>query len=161
MARASRRPGRARPSRELVVALHDLAWLLPRTIDAEVAGQPGLGRLPASELEVMRLLVRRPGLTVGEVARELGLQRTNASAAIRTLRARGLLARAHDARDGRVVRLEPTARAIANREAREEAWAAALQRRLAALPREERERVLACAGPLRLLADTLALDRDD
>ena len=68
-------------TRELAVTLHDLAWLLPRTLDPQAEAE--LDVLPGSELEVMRLLVRRPGLSVGDVARELGLQPSNASAAVR------------------------------------------------------------------------------
>jgi DNA-binding MarR family transcriptional regulator len=127
---------------------------MPRTIDAEA--EPGLDALPASELEVMRLLVRRPALTVGEVARELGLQPTNASTAIRTLVGRGLLERQGDAADGRVTRLVPTPRAIENREHREQVWAAALAGRLGVLSPAQAVKVLRCAGPLRALADALA-----
>ena len=142
--------------RALAVALHDLAWLMPRTLDAGEAA--GVDPLPPSELEVMRLLVRRPGLTVGEVARELGLQRTNASAAVRTLIGRGLLERARDASDGRVARLTPTSRAIENRERRELAWGRALTERLSALEPRQAARVLACTQPLQALAEILAGD---
>jgi DNA-binding MarR family transcriptional regulator len=142
--------------RTLIAALHDLAWLLPRTIDAEVEQDPRLDALPRSELEIMRLLVRRPGLTVGEVARELGLQRTNASTGIRALVRRGLLASERDALDGRVARLTPTALAIRYRDLREQAWAVALEERLAAVGAEERARILECAEPMRALAAALA-----
>jgi len=142
--------------RALIAALHDLAWLLPRTIDAQAEQEPGLDSLPRSELEIMRLLVRRPGLTVGEVARELGLQRTNASTGIRALMRRGLLASARDALDGRVSRLTPTPLAIRYRDLRERAWAAALQERLATLAEEERTRILACAEPMQALVAVLA-----
>jgi DNA-binding MarR family transcriptional regulator len=155
-------PARAEPhrdaARELAVVLHDLVWLLPRTLDAEVEDSAELESLPASELEVMRLLVRRPGLTVSQVAAELGLQRTNASAAVRTLLGRGLLRRERDPADGRVSRLSPTPRAQENRDRREAAWAAALRTRLAVLPPAERDRVLSCATPLRAFADALSCD---
>ena len=140
----------------LIAVLHDLAWLLPRTIDAQAERDPRLDSLPRSELEIMRLLVRRPGLTVGEVARELGLQRTNASTGIRALVRRGLLASQRDEFDGRVARLTPTALAIRYRDLREQAWAAALDERLEGLGEEERARILACAGPLQALAAALA-----
>lgn len=143
-------------ARELAVVLHDLVWLLPRTLDAEVALDPDLDQLPASELGVMRLLVRRPELTVSAVARELGLQRTNASAAVRSLIVRGLLERVRDGRDGRVARLRPTAAAIANRDRRERAWAQVLGLRLGRLPAPERERILASAPALRRLLEELA-----
>jgi DNA-binding MarR family transcriptional regulator len=149
---ASASPARS-SARALAVALHDLAWLMPRTIDLEGDARDAL---PPSELEVMRLLVRRPGLTVGDVARELGLQRTNASAAVRTLIGRGLLERARDVDDGRVARLTPTPRAIENRDRREAAWGEILGARLSRLGPDEAARVLRCAEPLRILAQELA-----
>jgi DNA-binding MarR family transcriptional regulator len=144
------------PARALITALHDLAWLLPRTIDAAAEQDPGLDSLPRSELEIMRLLVRRPGLSVGQVARELGLQRTNASTGVRALVRRGLLDSERAAADGRITHLTPTELAIRNRDLREDAWTAALGERLRPLPEQERERILACAGPLQALAAALA-----
>src|ERR1700751_2216074 len=55
---------------DLAVVLHDLAWVLPRTIGRE---RDPRHLLPASELEIMRLLVRRPGLSVNEGAAGLRL----------------------------------------------------------------------------------------
>ena len=110
-------------ARDLAVVLHDLAWLLPRTVGLEAASRDPL---PQSELEVMRLLVRRPGLSVNDVARELGLQASNASTAIRLLIARGALERRADLADGRVARLYPTPDAYAARERRELSWGEAL-----------------------------------
>ena len=144
----------AAQTRDLAVALHDIAWLLPRTIDPWA--EAGLDPLPASELEVMRLLVRAPGLSVGEVARELGLQPSNASAAIRSLQARGLLERKPDSRDGRISRLTPTAEAQAIRRRREAAWGELLRARLRRLPPEDVAALLAAADPLRALAADLS-----
>ena len=137
----------------LAVVLHDLAWLLPRTVGAAAAlADP----LPLSELEVMRLLARRPGLSVSEVAAELGLQPTNVSTAIRALVGRGLLERTTDDRDGRVVRLVPTATAMASREARERSWGASMVEVLASLPSADRDRLLAAGPALRALAGQLS-----
>jgi DNA-binding MarR family transcriptional regulator len=142
--------------RTLITVLHDLAWLIPRTIDLQAERDPRLDSLPRSELEIMRLLARRPGLTVGEVARELGLQRTNASSGIRSLVRRGLLVFGRDADDGRISRISPTDLAIRYRDRREDAWARALDERLRALSDDERERILACGEPLQSLAAALA-----
>lgn len=141
-------------ARALAVVLHDLAWLLPRTVDVEA--EAGQEALPLSEMEVMRLLVRRPGRSVGEVARELGLQVSNVSAAVKALAARGLLERERDAVDARITRLRPTARATAIRDRREAAWGTVLQARLRTLDPDAAERLLAAAAPLRTLADALA-----
>jgi DNA-binding MarR family transcriptional regulator len=144
----------ATASRELAVVLHDIAWLLPRTIDPWA--EAGLDPLPASELEVMRLLVRAPELSVGEVARELGLQPSNASAAVRGLVARGLLERRPDPRDGRISRLVPTERAQAIRRQREGAWGQLLRTRLSRLQPEDAAQLLGAVDSLRALAMELS-----
>jgi len=136
-------------SKDLAVTLFDLAWLLPRTIGAEA------GRLPHSELEMMRLLVRQPGLSVSEVASALELQSSNVSTAMRSLVGRGLIERRPDERDGRVTRLYPTGTAIAHRDEQEAAWGEELTRRLAQLPADERRRLLAAATALESLAGLL------
>jgi DNA-binding MarR family transcriptional regulator len=140
-------------SRDLAVVLHDLAWLLPRTVGAEAArAEP----LPPSELEIMRLLSRRPGLSVNDVASELGLQPSNVSTAVRSLVDRGVLRRTGDVSDGRVVRHEPTAAAAASRAKRERAWGSAMTEVLDDLPGDDRERLVASITALKLLADRLA-----
>jgi DNA-binding MarR family transcriptional regulator len=142
-------------SRELAVALHDIAWLLPRKIDpwAEIELEEPL---PPTELEVMRLLVRAPDQSVGQVARELGLHPSNASAAVRGLLARGLLERKADTRDGRVSRLAPTAKAEAIRRRREGAWGELLRARLARMPPEDAATLLGAVDALEALAIALA-----
>jgi DNA-binding MarR family transcriptional regulator len=140
---------------DLAVVLHDLAWLLPRTIGREA--DPGQV-LPASELEIMRLLVRRPGLSVNDTAAELRLAPANVSTALRALEARGLLERRRDPADGRVVRLHPTAAALAHRSDQELAWGSALAQALAALPKADARRTLAATPALRALAGVLGHD---
>jgi DNA-binding MarR family transcriptional regulator len=140
-------------AKDLAVVLQDLAWLLPRTIGAAELQREAL---PLSELEVMRLLVRRPGLSVKEVAAELGLHGPNVSAAVRSLAARGLLDRRRDPDDGRVTRLFPTRRAISTRDRREDGWAAAMAAALDDLSPADAAALLAAAPALRALADRLA-----
>ena len=141
----------------LAVVLYDLAWLLPRTIGQDAArAQP----LPASELEIMRLVARRPGLRVNEVSAALGLQSTNVSTAISSLVARGLLERQADARDARAARLVPTASALEHRDERERSWGEATQATLDGLPEETRGILLAAIPALRDLADQLAISAD-
>ncbi|MBS1843698.1 MAG: winged helix-turn-helix transcriptional regulator [Actinobacteria bacterium] len=139
-------------TRDLAVVLNDIAWLLPRTL-----GRVSLPDdvLPASELEVMRLLVRHPGLSVNEVGAELAMRPSNVSGTVRTLIAQGLLERRRDEGDGRVARLHPTDRAIANRDRREAAWGEALERYLGSLGASERRRILATSDPLRQLVEVL------
>ncbi len=139
-------------TRELAVVLNDIAWLLPRTLGRAALPDDDL---PASELEVMRLLVRRPGLSVNEVAAELAMRPSNVSGTVRTLIAQGLLERRRDEGDGRVARLHPTERAIANRERREAAWGDALAEHLESLTATERKRLLASNASLRRLVEAL------
>jgi DNA-binding MarR family transcriptional regulator len=148
-------PSRLQIARQLAVVLYDLAWLLPRTVGAEAAQADPL---PASELEVMRLLARRPGLSVNEVARELGLRPNNVSVAVRNLEARAVLRRAPDADDGRIVRLEPTAAALAARERREGSWGAQLADVLRDLSPADRAALTAAVPALQHLAGALSAD---
>ncbi len=146
-------------ARDLAVVLQDLSWLLPRTIGQEAEAR--LDRLPQSELEVMRLLVRRPRLSVGEVARELGLRESNASAVIRVLVTRGLIERRRDESDSRVARLVPTRRAVETRRRREVAWGRALRQRIDTLPTADVEALLRSVPSLRKLADALGSSSSD
>src|SRR5947208_14947262 len=113
MARMARQP-----ARDLAVVLYDLAWLLPRTVGADDAKRDPI---PPTELEIMKLLVRRPGLSVTEIARELALQPSNVSTAVRSLAERGMVERRAHASDARVARLPPTRAAVSNRRGRAEA----------------------------------------
>jgi DNA-binding MarR family transcriptional regulator len=143
----------ARDVQELAVALHDLAWALPRAVDAEVEAE--LDPLPPTELEVLRLLVRRPGLNLGEVAEELSLQPSNASTTVRMLVARGLVERRDDENDGRVTRLFPTQAASKTGRVREQEWGRRLRAYLSELSEEEADTLLAAVPALRTLAAQL------
>src|SRR3954465_15152665 len=105
-------------TRDLAVVLYDLAWLLPRWVGAPDGKRDPI---PPTELEIMKLLVRRPGLSVTEIARGLTLQPSNVSTAVRSLTDRGMIERRAHASDARVARLHPTRAAVSNRAAREEA----------------------------------------
>ncbi len=146
-------PSRPQTARQLAVVLHDLAWLLPRTVGAQAAHADPL---PTSELEVMRLLARRPGLSVNEVARELGLRPNNVSVVVRNLQARGVLRRVPDASDRRIVRLEPTAGALAARERRERSWGAQMTEVLDGLSASDRAALTTAVPALQHLAEALS-----
>lgn len=137
----------------LAVVLHDLAWLLPRTVGAEASRADPL---PLSELEIMRLLARQPGLSVNEVAGELGLHPTNVSTGVRSLVHRGLLERQPDPADRRVVRLTPTELALTSRMSRERSWGESLSPVLAEMTSSERRALSAAQEALAALAQRLA-----
>jgi DNA-binding MarR family transcriptional regulator len=146
-------PVSASDAQELAVALHDLAWALPRSVDAEVETE--LESLPPSEVEVMRLLVRRPGLSVREVAEELNLQQSNASTTVSSLVTRGLLERQADTNDGRVTRLMPTDEASRSRRIREQEWGRRLREHMSELSSAQVRALVEAAPALRALAAEL------
>ena len=135
------------------MTLFDLAWLLPRTIGAE---DKQADPLPRSELEVMRLLGRRPGTNVNTVARDLGLKPSNVSATVRSLVERGLVEKRADPADGRQVLLHLTATARSSRERRERLWGEALTSVLGDLAPEDRTHLVAALPALRAFANLLS-----
>ncbi len=63
------------------------------------------GHLPESQAELLRLVGRRPGISVSAAADALGLMPNTASTLVSRLVSRGLLARNIDSADRRVCRL--------------------------------------------------------
>jgi DNA-binding MarR family transcriptional regulator len=97
------------------------------------AGGPAIGTgLPESQAELLRLVGRRPGISVREAAIELGLAPNTASTLVSKLSADGLLLRTVDEDDRRVGRLRLSADAQriadASRAARRAALGSALDR---------------------------------
>lgn len=66
------------------------------------------GRLSESQAELLRLVSRRPGVSVGVAAAELGLMANTASTLVSKLSCAGLLERTPDPADRRVSRLQLT-----------------------------------------------------
>jgi DNA-binding MarR family transcriptional regulator len=66
------------------------------------------GRLTESQAELLRLVGRRPGISVNAAAAELGLVPNTASTLVSKLASDGLLVRTVDAEDRRVGRLRLT-----------------------------------------------------
>jgi len=137
---------------DLAVALHEVARAIRTAPQAA-----GIDLLPPTELDVMRVVASRPGVSVGDAAAILRLRPSNVSAAVRGLVTRGLVVREPDPRDGRVVRLRGTARAMRHRRLLEAVWSDDLAAALALVGLEDRVALLAAAEPLARLA--VALDR--
>lgn len=134
----------------LAVALHEVARAIRTAPQAA-----GIDVLPPTELDVMRVVAGRPGVSVGDAAAMLRLRPSNVSAAIRALVARGLVLREPDPRDGRVIRLRATARAMRHRGLIEAVWTEDLARAFALVAPEDRAALLAVAEPLARLAAAL------
>ncbi|MFE7422009.1 MarR family winged helix-turn-helix transcriptional regulator [Rhodococcus sp. NPDC057529] len=103
-----------------------LVWALRRFGEREA----GLTRLPQSEIEVLRAVEERPGCTVSDVARSLGLQSSNVSTTVRSLVDRGLLEKRADPGDRRSHRLHQTAVAQRNNRVIDEMWIRGVRRLL-------------------------------
>ena len=131
-------------AREIADLLRDLSWNVHRKAPEITGIEP----LPATELAVLKHVLDNPGLTVTELARLIGLKQSNASAAVRTLAERGLVARSSSPTDRRVSLLVPTDEARAQNEAIAHAWAGPIRAGIARLDEDQREALEAASEAL-------------
>ena len=82
---------------------------LRRSLNREVRAGTALPSLPEAQLEILRLVDRRPGLRVQDAAAELRLAPNTVSTLVRRLVDAGLVRRAADPADGRVAHLRLSA----------------------------------------------------
>ncbi|WP_420750927.1 MarR family winged helix-turn-helix transcriptional regulator [Rhodococcus sp. O3] len=127
--------------RRLARTARSLVWALRRFGEKEA----GLSLLPQSEIEVLRTLAERPGSTVSEVARYLGLQSSNVSTTVRRLVDRGLVERQVDPRDGRSHRLHQTPLAERNNSRIDDMWFDGIRRLLDGMNEDEAAKLLEAA----------------
>lgn len=103
--RGLRGGGRRRIADELLTAMASIR----RTGRRRSARPAELAPLTGSQLELVRLVRRRPGVSVADAARELTLASNTVSTLVGQLTRAGLVVRQVDASDRRVARLELTA----------------------------------------------------
>ncbi|MFF6954830.1 MarR family winged helix-turn-helix transcriptional regulator [Streptomyces iakyrus] len=112
-------------------------------------------RLRGAEVELLRLVVLRPGVGISDAARELGLAANSVSTLVNRLAGAGYLVRETDPADRRAARLLPTPAA----ETRLRDWrrrrAELVRRQVARLDEPDRRALTAALPALRKLADTL------
>ena len=135
----------------LAHAARSLVWALRRFGEREA----GLARLPQSEIEVLRAVEERPGCTVSDIARSLGLQSSNVSTTVRSLVDRGLLEKRADPDDRRSHRLHQTAVSQRNNRLIGEMWIRGVQSLLDGMSPDEAAQ-LAEAAPLLARLGTMA-----
>ncbi|MGW0045386.1 MarR family winged helix-turn-helix transcriptional regulator [Rhodococcus sp. NPDC003348] len=140
-------------ARHLAQTARSLVWTLRRFGEQEA----GLSRLPQSEIEVLRVLAERPGSTVSEIARLLGLQSSNVSTTVRHLVERGLVERRADPGDGRSHRLHQTPLAVRNNQRIDEMWTDGVRRLLADMSPEDAVKLVE-AAPLLARLGSMATD---
>ena len=122
------------------------------------SGRPAeLSRLTGAQLELVRLLRRRPGTSVNEAAAELGLAPNTVSTLVGSLTRTGVVVRTVDAADRRSARLELAApvrrRVEAWRDRRSDALGTALEELDAASRRQIVAALPALDALTRLLED--------
>jgi DNA-binding MarR family transcriptional regulator len=121
-----------------------------------VAGRPvELSALTGSQLDLVRLVRRRPGVSVTEAAGELRLAANTVSTLVRQLSDAGLLSRTADDSDRRVARLELTAAMQRKVDALRDRRVAMLTAAMARLSPADRRRLVGALGVLERLAGRL------
>ncbi|MEU3063991.1 MarR family transcriptional regulator [Streptomyces subrutilus] len=114
--------------------------------------------LRGAQVELLRLVVSRPGIRVSEAARELYLAGNSVSTLVHQLSRAGFLRRETDAADRRSVRLLPTPAAASRLADWEQRRSALVREQVARLPADERAALAAALPALRRLARNLHED---
>ncbi|MFI7405574.1 MarR family winged helix-turn-helix transcriptional regulator [Streptomyces sp. NPDC049541] len=135
---------------ELIDALIGVQRLVRRRLRPQIAPQ-----LRGAEVELLRLVVTRPGIGISDAAKELHLAGNSVSTLVNQLSRQGYLVRQTDPADRRAARLMPTPAA----EARLAEWrkrrAELVRGGLSRLDDTDREALRTAIPALRRLADTL------
>ncbi|HEV8450180.1 MAG TPA: MarR family transcriptional regulator [Gaiellales bacterium] len=147
----SRRSRTAGLASDLLSVVGPLQRLLRRRVREDWPLEP----LPTAQIDLLRAVALRPGLTVGEVAFQLRIAPNTASTLVNQLVVAGLVVRRQDEVDRRSIRLVLTAAAEARisawRDRRQELLYQALDR----LNADERAAIAAAMPALRRLRETL------
>ncbi|MHC3474578.1 MarR family winged helix-turn-helix transcriptional regulator [Streptomyces sp. 7R007] len=141
---------------ELMDALIGVQRLIRRRLRRQIDPQ-----LRGAEVELLRLVLARPGIGISDAARELHLAGNSVSTLVNQLSRQGFLVRETDPADRRAARLLPTPAA----EARIGEWrkrrAELVRDGLARLDEADREALRAAIPALHKLADTLPEEAEE
>jgi DNA-binding MarR family transcriptional regulator len=120
------------------------------------SGRPAeLSLLTGAQLELVRLVRRRPGVSVAEAAHELGLAANTVSTLVRQLTDAGLIVRQVDQSDRRIARLELSRPISSKVDAWRDRRVVALAYAIGHLSADEQERLSAAVALLAAVADQL------
>jgi DNA-binding MarR family transcriptional regulator len=136
---------------ELLAAL----GAVQRAARRAVRGSAYAGPLPPARSELLRLTVRRPGISVAEAAQELRLAPNSVSTMVSKLAADGLLSRDRAAADGRSVRLTVTGKGAARVAQWRDIRAELAVRALELLPASDRRAIKTAVPALARLAERM------
>jgi DNA-binding MarR family transcriptional regulator len=137
------------------VELVRLVWTLHRILRQRQTPPTGEIPRPPAQIEVLRLVDSRPGISVREVAGALGMRPNNVSTLVSQLSRDGFLERRIGAQDKRVVELHPTERMVAAADEVNESLHELITKALDELPPEASDRIAAALPDLWRLARTL------
>jgi DNA-binding MarR family transcriptional regulator len=136
---------------ELADALVGVQRLIRRRLRREMPVPP----LRSAEVELLRLVVERPGIGISEAAKELYLAGNSVSTLVNQLARQGYLVRETDPADRRAARLLPTPSAGARLGEWRRRRADLVRHQVSGLDEADRETLLAAVPALRRLADSL------
>lgn len=136
-------------------ALADALAGVQRLIRRRLRSGTTTPRLRGAEVELLRLVVARPGIGVSEAAKELYLAGNSVSTLVNQLARDGYLNRETDPADRRAARLLPTPAADARLRDWRERRTALVRRQVARLDEAERAALEAALPALRKLAVNL------
>jgi DNA-binding MarR family transcriptional regulator len=136
---------------ELADALVGVQRLIRRRVRREMPDPP----LRGAEVELLRLVVDRPGIGISDAAKDLYLASNSVSTLVNQLSRRGYLVRGTDPADRRAARLLPTPAAEARLRAWRERRADLVRHQVSRLDEADREALRAAVPALRKLAVTL------
>jgi DNA-binding MarR family transcriptional regulator len=128
-----------------LIALPELIFEVAGLLELEGPTEAGLAELPASELDVLRLVTLFPGRGVAFLTERTKMRQANISATIRSLTGRGLVVKKPNEQDGRAVRLYASDKAMRDLEALRHIWLGRLSAALdaAGVTAAERAKLLA------------------
>ncbi|MGY5763976.1 MarR family winged helix-turn-helix transcriptional regulator [Brachybacterium sp. DNPG3] len=138
---------------DLLLELGEAVVDLARRLQLDAHALPDVVPLTGTEVMVLRYVDHHPGTTPSLAAEGTGLRRSNLSAALRALTARGFVVREKDPEDSRITRLRTTELAGASRDGIRAHWAGVLAESLPRLDAEQREILRRAAEILRAAAD--------
>jgi len=134
--------------------LLDAVGVLRRRLK-RLAGRPWQSTLTGSQVELLRLVRRRPSVSVADAADELGVAANTVSTLVGQLTALDLLHRAADGSDRRVARLTLTAPARRRAESWRDRRSALVGEAIERLDADDVHAIAASLPALRRLADQL------
>lgn len=126
---------------EALADLADLVLRVSREIDPNGSSALDVVPLTGTEVLVLRWVDLHPGTSPSATAEATALQRSNLSAALRSLVAKGMVDRRADPRDARLVQLFATEQAAANIRVLRAHWARKLRAALGDATTHDPDRV--------------------